>query len=65
MSLRNLERLGDFELFKGKQQNLPTVSFVCLCALAWPACVPFSAVSLFFFRPVERVQEGSRGGGEG
>lgn len=42
-----------------------TVLSVYMYALAWPACVPFSAVSLFFFRPVERVQEGSRGGSEG
>lgn len=34
-------------------------------ALAWPVFVALSAVSLFFFHPVERVQEGSRRGSEG
>lgn len=56
-------RFGDFEL--REQATKLAHCTVCLYALAWPACVPFSAVSLLFSRPVEGVQEGSRRGSEG
>lgn len=55
---------------KDKRQFVPGGGSICLLVcLSLPGLVlpflPFSAVSLFFFRPVESVQEGSRRGGEG